>query len=246
MRRGSARRHSLSVRTPPFQGGETGSTPVGATNQNPATAGFFCWPSNAGCHSVAMRRKKLMISVVSAQSTHDPSQRQVDRQRAAYKKGVQHVVNAHAKIGAFTIAQVIDDQERRDSAQVAGRQEAARLARERAALANGPRTVAAACTAFGDRLRGVGGIGDIVDSYSCRGEDRSIFDVEVTVRDKAWTAFTYDERLRLAQSLWQGAVAAARLNEKPDSAHIKLVGQAGESLGGSSWLAGSMIDVNKD
>ena len=28
-------RHSLSVRTPPFQGGETGSTPVGATKHEP-------------------------------------------------------------------------------------------------------------------------------------------------------------------------------------------------------------------
>jgi len=166
-------------------------------------------------------------------------------ERAAYKKGIRHILNAHQKVGAFTIAQVIDDAERREAARASAHAEAVRLAHERAALANGPRTVSAACAAFGAKLRGVSGVGEIVASYRCSGEDRSIFHVDATIRDEAWTAMTYDQRLSLAHSLWAGAVGAARL-EQADSAHVRLVGEQGESLGGSSWLAGSMIDVNKD
>jgi hypothetical protein len=42
------RRHRLSVRTSPFQGGKTGSIPVGATTESPLSRAFFtvfCRPS---------------------------------------------------------------------------------------------------------------------------------------------------------------------------------------------------------
>ena len=70
--------------------------------------------------------------------------------------------------------------------------------------------------------------------------------MEFTIRDEAWSALTYDQRLRLAKSLWGVCIQAARMQSHPDGCNIKLIGEAGEKLGGSSWLAGSMIDVNKD
>lgn len=173
--------------------------------------------------------------------------------RAQYRRGVQHIINLHERIGAFTIAQVVDQEESRERQrddrrkQVAARAAAAAEAKRRAvAEANGPRTVTAGCNAFSARINGIEGIGQVVKSWSCSGEDRDLFKVDVTINDEAWRTFDYDERLRLAKSLWEGAVHAARFESKPDSARIKLIGQAGEDLGGSNWLAGSMIDVSKD
>jgi len=63
-------------------------------------------------------------------------------QRAAYKKGVQHIINRHQKVGSFTIAQVVDQQTAREEAREAAIQRdrerkaaVAREARERAAAA---------------------------------------------------------------------------------------------------------------
>lgn len=101
------------------------------------------------------------------------------------------------------------------------------------------------CKEFGRGLESINGVGNIVASYNCTqvGSDGVL--IHVTVRDEAWQSFDYDERLQLAKSLWAGCVKYAH-PEQADSCHIKLVGEAGEDLGGSNDFAGSIIDVSKD
>ncbi len=57
--------------------------------------------------------------------------------RAAYRNGLQHILNAHDKIGSFTIAQVIDDENRRENerASAAARARNQAVARAKAAAA---------------------------------------------------------------------------------------------------------------
>lgn len=107
------------------------------------------------------------------------------------------------------------------------------------------RTVSGMCKKWGALLRSAGG-GAIVASYECRGANGGPYSIHATIRDEAWTVLDYDQRLRLAKSLWEGCVKAAALYENADSCHVKLYGEAGESLGGSNDFAGSMIDVTKD
>jgi hypothetical protein len=95
-------------------------------------------------------------------------------------------------------------------------------------------------------LKGVDSMAQIVVEISCSGVDREIFSADVRIRDDAWTALTYDKRLRLAQMLWNGAVQQSKFDDHPDSVHVKLLGEAGERLGGSNDFAGSILDVSKD
>ncbi|GAC1412603.1 MAG: hypothetical protein NVSMB64_22890 [Candidatus Velthaea sp.] len=70
-------------------------------------------------------------------------------------------------------------------------------------------------------------------------------DVSFTARDSIWSAGDYDERLRLVKLLWQMSIKQSQLSDHADSVHIHLIGEGGESLGGSNSFAGSMIDVEK-
>lgn len=54
----------------------------------------------------------------------------------------------------------------------------------------------------------------------------------------------YQVRLQLAQNLWT-IWATAVCPSRQDSAHLKLVDLNGNTVGGSGWLAGSMIEVDK-
>jgi hypothetical protein len=170
-------------------------------------------------------------------------------ERRAYRIGIQHIVNQHEHVGSYTISQVVKQELRREELRrEAAQQESARVANAKKRAydeTHGPRSVSAACDAFHAKLGQTEGIGAIVKSEDCRGQDREIFHVDVTIRDEAWTSFTYDQRLRLAKSLWYGAVGAARLTQA-DAVHVRLIGEAGEDLGGSNSFAGSMIDVRRD
>lgn len=104
-----------------------------------------------------------------------------------------------------------------------------------------PRSVHAACDAFGKKLNSIEGIGSIVKSYTCRGDAGGPYDLDVTITDDSWSQLDYDQRLQLAKSLWNGWVTAADPS-KPDSDYIHLIGEAGEELGGSGF-AGSLVDV---
>ena len=127
--------------------------------------------------------------------------------------------------------------------------EAARRARAVAAeRADAKAAYAAAhtpCKEFGRGLESVSEIGNLVASYSCGEIGDGIFNIRITVRDDAWEGADYDERLRLAKDLWGMCVKYAH-PDQADSCHVRLIGEAGEDLGGSNDFAGSVIDVNKD
>ena len=100
------------------------------------------------------------------------------------------------------------------------------------------------CKEFGRGLESLNA-GDVIASYDCRevGSDGVI--IHITVRDAAWQYYDYDQRLQLAKGLWGACVKYAH-PQQADSCHVRLVGEAGEDLGGSNSFAGSMIDVNKE
>ena len=89
-------------------------------------------------------------------------------------------------------------------------------------------------------------MGTLVASYSCGDIGGGVFyNIRITVRDEAWESADYDERLQLAKGLWAMCLKYAH-PDQADSCHVKLIGEAGEDLGGSNDFAGSIIDVNKD
>jgi hypothetical protein len=55
--------------------------------------------------------------------------------RAAYKRGLQHIINAHQRVGAFTIAELVDDEYRRENARNAVLQTERERARTAAKIA---------------------------------------------------------------------------------------------------------------
>lgn len=122
-------------------------------------------------------------------------------------------------------------------------QQLAAEARRRAAQARYA-TEHTPCKEFGRGLESLNA-GAVLASYNCEqvGSDGVL--IHITVRDEAWQSFDYDQRLRLAKALWAGCVKYAH-PEQADSCHVKLVGEAGEALGGSNDFAGSIIDVSKD
>lgn len=101
------------------------------------------------------------------------------------------------------------------------------------------------CKEFGRGLESISEMGTLVANYSCGDIGAGIFNIRITVRDEAWESADYDERLQLAKGLWAMCVKYAH-PDQADSCHVKLIGEAGEALGGSSDFAGSIIDVNKD
>ncbi len=70
------------------------------------------------------------------------------------------------------------------------------------------------------------------------------YEVRITV-SISWHYFPYQVRLDAAQNLWN-IWAAIRSPSDPDRARIELVSLNGNKVGGSRWLAGSLIWVQKD
>jgi len=68
--------------------------------------------------------------------------------------------------------------------------------------------------------------------------------IEITVRN-AWFYEPKQVRLQAAQALWEGwAAGFCPEKETSDLCRIRLVDSMGNRVGGSSWLLGSIIDVN--
>jgi hypothetical protein len=179
-----------------------------------------------------------------------------DDERRLYHLGVQHIVHGREHVGTYTVRQVVDQEQTRENMRhairksiaddKAAREQRARQQREheRHALANrNELTPKKVCNNLHTLLADTG---SVVGGMICRQIKSDLWSIHYTIRDAAWTAFTYDQRLQLAKGLWAGCIKAAHMSSKPDSCNITLDGEAGERLGGSSWLAGSMIDVNKD
>jgi hypothetical protein len=77
------------------------------------------------------------------------------------------------------------------------------------------------------------------------GVDSSNIDGEAVITvTNSWHYQPYQTRLQAAQNLWK-VWATLASPDKPDRARIKLVDLNGNRVGGSSWLAGSVIDVSK-
>jgi hypothetical protein len=100
------------------------------------------------------------------------------------------------------------------------------------------------CKEYGRALEALPNISSIVSSYSCQGVGQGVL-IHLTIRDSAWSVADYDERLQLAKGMWAQCVRVVH-PPQADSCHVRLVGEAGEDLGGSNAFAGSMIDVSKD
>lgn len=125
------------------------------------------------------------------------------------------------------------------------RQAAEKRARaQRAAAAAAVAAEHTGCRGFGHDLKALG-VGDVIAGYDCRNIAGDSYLIHVTVRDDAWTVFSYDKRLQLAKGLWSICVRSAH-PKMADYCHVRLIGEAGEDLGGSSMFAGSMIDVSRD
>ena len=80
----------------------------------------------------------------------------------------------------------------------------------------------------------------LVDSVRVRTISSSI-EVTVTVRN-AWHVRHKQVRLQDAQALWR-LWASIASPDNPDRARLKLVDLMGNSVGGSGWLAGSLVSV---
>lgn len=100
------------------------------------------------------------------------------------------------------------------------------------------------CKNFGRGIEAIPDISSVVASYTCQSVGGGVL-IHLTVRDSAWSSADYDERLQLAKGMWGACVRLVR-PEHADSCHVRLVGEAGEELGGSNAFVGSMIDVSKD
>ena len=86
------------------------------------------------------------------------------------------------------------------------------------------------------------GMGAFVETVQYDGDARWI---EITVRD-AWHYEPYQIRLQAAQLLWESWTRGFCPSEDgPDYCRISLVDGMGNNVGGSSWLAGSVIKVNE-
>jgi hypothetical protein len=103
-------------------------------------------------------------------------------------------------------------------------------------------SVASACLRMTDTLRSRDPNSTVVASLTCDGVPGDDFSVTCIMRDDAWVVMTHDTRLKLATSMQSAAAHFSGLDENADKARIKLVGEAGESLGGSGF-AGSAVSV---
>jgi len=126
------------------------------------------------------------------------------------------------------------------------RQEEAMLAEEAAARQKAEAEAAREAKAkqnlnqFVERMKAVqkaAGI-DLVSRVSVEGNEATITVANV------WHGLLYQTRLQLAQGIW-GAWASIASPGDPDKARIRLVDFNGNEVGGSRWLAGSLIWVQE-
>lgn len=95
-------------------------------------------------------------------------------------------------------------------------------------------------TAYLNLLRAAG-----VDRSLIVGVDRGRDDNELRITvANTWHYQPHQIRLQAAQNLW-GVWAKLRSPDNLDHARIKLLDQNGNDVGGSGWLAGSMVNVKK-
>jgi hypothetical protein len=162
-----------------------------------------------------------------------------------YHGGIQHLVNSHRNIGSFTIRQIVDQGQAQETARNDARQRVAQQREhERVAAANRNRlTPQKVCNNLHHLLADAS---EIVAGTTCQQLQSELWSIHYTIRDEAWTAISYDQRLGLAKILWCAFIKAADMRSKPDGCNVTLDGEQGERLGGSSWLAGSLIDVSRD
>lgn len=184
-------------------------------------------------------------SEVDAQ--HQEQQRANHLRRVAWQKAHPHEWAAEkARLHAEELARAAA--KRRLHAEELAGAETKRQARAAAAeKAVAQAQYAAAHTPCKEFARGLESVqvGSILASYDCSSPGNGIVSIHITVRDEAWESADYDERLRLAKDLWAMCVKYAH-PDQADSCHVKLVGEAGEDLGGSNDFFGSVIDVSKD
>lgn len=175
-----------------------------------------------------------------AAKAHDAAARANHARRLAWQKAHPAQYAAEKRAARAELALQEERRERRVAAEAAERQaEAKRSAVQAAYLA-----AHSGCRGFGSDLESLN-VGAVVSKYDCSGIGSDGYLVHVTVVDDAWTQFSYDRRLQLAQGLWAMCVKGAK-PKTADSCHVRLVGEAGEDLGGSNDFAGSMIDVSRD
>lgn len=155
--------------------------------------------------------------------------------RRLYVRGLQHIANVHKPLGSYTISDVIEDERLRESS--ASVQKITPAASLPASASQ--KTFCAKWAALLPTNSGA-----VIASYSCGTSGMGNYTVNVTVRDAAWEYFDYDQRLRLAKAFWNGCIKASRVSNG-DYCYVHLIGQGGESLGGSQWPGGT-IDVNKE
>ncbi|MGI6380285.1 MAG: NBR1-Ig-like domain-containing protein [Anaerolineae bacterium] len=84
------------------------------------------------------------------------------------------------------------------------------------------------------------GMGEYVSEVGYDGDTKR---VKITVRN-AWHYEPEQVRLQAAQALWEAWAAGFCPDEDPDLCRIRLYDLMGNDLGGSSWLAGSIIKLD--
>ncbi len=64
------------------------------------------------------------------------------------------------------------------------------------------------------------------------------YHIRAVIRDAAWEAFDYDERLGLAHALFADCLKSGGILARPDDCTLSLRGEQGEHLGGANPLYG--------
>ena len=154
------------------------------------------------------------------------------------------VADAAASRGQRREQRLVEEKERQERARAAA--EAARRAEEQQKRRAQAREQAAQqeaqkrLDAYMAALKDVG----LVKRVSVRKLGDDIWEATLTV-DNLWHIRHYQIRLQDAQTLWEAWARIASPNDL-DKARISLVDLNGNEVGGSRWLAGSLIWVKKD
>ncbi len=169
-----------------------------------------------------------------------------DHAQNVYRRALLHVANAHQRPSQFTIAQMVDQQERREAAVRVERNHVAESqAIERARVAERAKGIDAqeACKAYSGAIGAMRGLASFVVSLRCQGSRGGPHHAYVTVRYRLWSAMNYDERIRYSKMMWQSYVMASKMTAAPDTVHLTLLGEGEEKLAESDWMAGSIVRV---
>jgi hypothetical protein len=119
----------------------------------------------------------------------------------------------------------------------AAAQEASRQATAQARAASAARA-AQACQEFQSAVRSIDPRRIYISAVSCDG-----LTLRVVVGTQ-WHYEPYQVRKQMAQAIWQ-VWARLAAPEAPDQARLQLRDLMGNDVGGSSWLAGSLVDVKR-